>query len=107
MEKLPAAAFIIDPHREDIAVKECRTLGIPIVAVVDSNCDPDDIDYLIPGNDDAIRSIKLFAAAIADACLEGKDQYAAEMDKDAEAELAKAAQQEAALEAKNAAKEEK
>jgi len=107
MEKLPAAAFIIDPHREDIAVKECRTLGIPIVAVVDSNCDPDAIDYLIPGNDDAIRSIKLFASAIADACLEGKDQYAAEMDKDAEVELAKAAQQEAALEAKSAATEEK
>jgi small subunit ribosomal protein S2 len=99
MDKLPAAAFIIDPKREDIAVKECRTLGIPIVAVVDSNCDPDVIDYLIPGNDDAIRAIKLFASAIADACLEGQEHYAANMDKDAEVELAKAAQEEAAQEA--------
>ncbi len=102
MEKLPAAAFIIDPHREDIAVKECRTLGIPIVAVVDSNCDPDVIDYIIPGNDDAIRAIKLFASAIADACLEGQAQYDAKGEQDAEAELAKAAQQETA-EANNAA----
>ena len=71
MEEPPAAAFIIDPHREEIAVKECRKLGIPIVAVVDTNCDPDLIDYIIPGNDDAIRAIKLFAAAMADACVEG------------------------------------
>jgi len=71
MEEPPAAAFIIDPHREEIAVKECRKLGIPIVAVVDTNCDPDLIDYVIPGNDDAIRAIKLFAAAMADACVEG------------------------------------
>ena len=72
MEEPPAAAFIIDPHREEIAVKECRKLGIPIVAVVDTNCDPDLIDYIIPGNDDAIRAIKLFAGAMADACLEGQ-----------------------------------
>lgn len=72
MEEPPAAAFIIDPHREEIAVKECRKLGIPIVAVVDTNCDPDLIDYIIPGNDDAIRAIKLFAAAMADACIEGQ-----------------------------------
>lgn len=71
MEEPPAAAFIIDPHREEIAVKECRKLGIPIVAVVDTNCDPDLIDYIIPGNDDAIRAIKLFAGAMADACIEG------------------------------------
>ena len=71
MEEPPAAAFIIDPHREEIAVKECRKLGIPIVAVVDTNCDPDLIDYIIPGNDDAIRAIKLFAGAMADACMEG------------------------------------
>jgi small subunit ribosomal protein S2 len=71
MEEPPAAAFIIDPHREEIAVKECRKLGIPIVAVVDTNCDPDLIDYIIPGNDDAIRAIKLFAGAMADACVEG------------------------------------
>ncbi|MDO4766696.1 MAG: 30S ribosomal protein S2 [Pseudomonadota bacterium] len=72
MEEPPAVAFIIDPHREEIAVKECRKLGIPIVAVVDTNCDPDLIDYVIPGNDDAIRAIKLFAAAMADACIEGQ-----------------------------------
>jgi small subunit ribosomal protein S2 len=71
MEKLPHAAFIIDPKREEIAVKECRKLHIPIVAVVDTNCDPDLIDYVIPGNDDAIRAIKLFVTHIADACLEG------------------------------------
>ena len=71
MEEPPAVAFIIDPHREEIAVKECRKLGIPIVAVVDTNCDPDLIDYVIPGNDDAIRAIKLFAGAMADACVEG------------------------------------
>ncbi|WP_029893680.1 30S ribosomal protein S2 [Desulfohalovibrio reitneri] len=72
LEGLPQAAFVIDPKREDIAVKECRKLGIPIVAVTDTNCDPDLIDYVIPGNDDAIRAIKLFVTHIADACLEGK-----------------------------------
>jgi small subunit ribosomal protein S2 len=72
MDNLPRVAFIIDPHREEIAVKECRTLGIPILAVTDTNCDPDLIDYIIPGNDDAIRAIKLFVAGIADACLEGE-----------------------------------
>jgi small subunit ribosomal protein S2 len=71
MENLPQLAFIIDPHREEIAVKECRTLGIPIVAVADTNCDPDVIDHIIPGNDDAIRAIKLFVSHVADACLEG------------------------------------
>jgi len=74
MDKLPQAAFIIDPKREEIAVQECRKLGIPVVAVVDTNCDPDVIDYVIPGNDDAIRAIKLFATSIADACLEGAAQ---------------------------------
>jgi small subunit ribosomal protein S2 len=74
MEDLPQAAFIIDPKREEIAVKECRRLNIPIVAVTDTNCDPDVIDYVIPGNDDAIRAIKLFAASVADACLEGEAQ---------------------------------
>jgi small subunit ribosomal protein S2 len=72
MDSLPSAAFIIDTKREEIAVLECRKLGIPIVAVVDSNCDPDMVDYVIPGNDDAIRAIKLFVSHIADACLEGQ-----------------------------------
>ena len=71
MERLPDLLFIIDPKREEIAVKECKRLGIPVVAVVDTNCDPDNIDYIIPGNDDAIRAIKLFVGNIADACLEG------------------------------------
>ena len=74
MEGLPQLVFIIDPHREEIAVKECRKLGIPIVAVTDTNCDPDVIDYVIPGNDDAIRAIKLFVNAMAEACLEGAAQ---------------------------------
>jgi len=74
MDDLPQAAFIIDPKREEIAVNECRKLNIPILAIVDSNCDPDVIDYVIPGNDDAIRAIKLFVSHIADACLEGQAQ---------------------------------
>ena len=72
MPGLPDLVFIIDPNREDIAVSECRKLGIPIVAVTDTNSDPDLVDYIIPGNDDAIRAIKLFVSAISEACLEGK-----------------------------------
>ena len=72
MDRLPQLAFIIDPHREDIAVKECRKLGIPIVAVTDTNCDPDVIDYIIPGNDDAIRAIRLIASTMANAVVEGR-----------------------------------
>ena len=75
MKKLPKALFIIDPKKEAIAVKEGKRLGIPIVAIVDTNCDPDDIDYIIPGNDDAIRSIRLFTSRIADAYIEGKGLY--------------------------------
>lgn len=71
MKKLPGALFIIDPMKEHIAVKEAKKLGIPTIAVVDTNCDPDDIDYVIPGNDDAIRAIKLFSHLIAESCLEG------------------------------------
>ena len=69
MEKLPAAVFIVDPHREKIAVKEARRLNIPIIALCDTNCNPDEADYPIPGNDDAIRAIRLFAAGIADTVL--------------------------------------
>ncbi|MEA3486335.1 MAG: 30S ribosomal protein S2 [Thermodesulfobacteriota bacterium] len=72
MENLPGVVFIVDPRKENIAVKEAGKLGIPIVAIVDTNCNPDDIDYIIPGNDDAIRAIKLFSSKIADAALEGK-----------------------------------
>jgi small subunit ribosomal protein S2 len=71
MDKLPDALFVIDPRKERIAVAEARKLGIPIVAIVDTNCDPDEIDYVIPGNDDAIRAVKLLTAKMADALLEG------------------------------------
>ncbi len=72
MKKLPAALFVVDPRKEHIAVAEARTLGIPIVAIIDTNCDPDEVDYPIPGNDDAIRAVKLIAGKMADAILEGK-----------------------------------
>jgi len=75
MRKLPDALFVIDPKKEEIAVREANKLRIPVVAVVDTNCDPDVIDYKIPGNDDAIRAIRLFASAMADAVLEGKAIY--------------------------------
>ncbi len=74
MNALPSAVFIIDPHHEHIAVSEAQKLNIPIVAITDTNCDPDVINYVIPGNDDAIRSIKLFASKIADACIEGQQR---------------------------------
>ncbi|MDR1165078.1 MAG: 30S ribosomal protein S2 [Deltaproteobacteria bacterium] len=75
MDRLPGAIFVIDPKRENIATAEARRLGIPVVAVVDTNCDPDQIDYIIPGNDDAIRAIKLMASKMADACLEGRSRF--------------------------------
>jgi len=88
MKNLPSALFVVDPKRETIAVNEARKLGIPIVAIVDTNCDPDLIDYVIPGNDDAIRAIKLFSSKFADAVLEGKRRFEerlqAETDKDVE-----------------------
>lgn len=71
MSRLPGALFVIDPRKEDIAVKEANRLGIPVVGLVDTNCDPDPIDYVIPANDDAIRSIRLFCGALADACISG------------------------------------
>jgi small subunit ribosomal protein S2 len=74
MDRLPGALFIVDPHKEDLAVKEARKVGIPIVAMVDTNCDPDVIDYVIPTNDDAIRSIRLITGKIADAAIEGQNR---------------------------------
>ncbi|MCH5348254.1 MAG: 30S ribosomal protein S2 [Oscillospiraceae bacterium] len=90
MTRLPGALFIVDPRKEKIAVAEAKKLGIPIVAIVDTNCDPDDVDYVIPGNDDAIRAVKLIAGAMADAVIEGRqgEQEAAEVaaeDEEAEA----------------------
>ena len=72
MKRQPAAMFIVDPRKERIAVAEAKKLHIPIVAIVDTNCDPDEIDYVIPGNDDAIRAVRLISAAMADAVMEGK-----------------------------------
>ena len=90
MGRLPGAMFVIDPKNEAIAVREGRRLGIPIIAVVDTNCDPDEIDYIIPGNDDAIRAIRLISSRIADACVDGQERLAekrqAEADKAGEPE---------------------
>jgi small subunit ribosomal protein S2 len=76
LENVPDALFVIDPRKEEIAVGEAKKLGVPIVAVVDTNCDPERVDYVIPGNDDAIRAIKLFASRVSDAVIEGKNQFA-------------------------------
>jgi len=88
MGKLPGAIFVVDPKNEAIAIREGRRLGIPIVAIVDTNCDPDEVDYIIPGNDDAIRAIRLISSRIADACVEGQKRFderkQAEADKDVE-----------------------
>jgi small subunit ribosomal protein S2 len=83
MRKLPDALFVVDPKREEIAVKEANKLSIPVVAAVDTNCDPDVIDYKIPGNDDAIRAIRLFCTAAADAVLEGRAQHEERMQGEA------------------------
>jgi small subunit ribosomal protein S2 len=92
MDGLPDALFVIDPKKEYIAVKEAKKLGIPVVAIVDTNCDPEDIDYVIPGNDDAIRAIRLFTQKIADAVLEGynvaEERYIGTEDKGEPAEEA-------------------
>jgi len=84
MKKLPGALFVVDPRKEHIAVAEAHILGIPIVAIVDTNCDPDEIDYVIPGNDDAIRAVKLIAGKIADSVLEGKQGEQSEAAEEAE-----------------------
>ena len=72
MKELPGALFVVDPRKEKIAVAEAKKLGIPVVAIVDTNCDPDDVDYVIPGNDDAIRAVKLIAGCMANAIIEGR-----------------------------------
>ena len=90
MKKLPGAMFVVDPRKEKNAIAEARKLGIPVVAIVDTNCDPDEIDYVIPGNDDAIRAIKLISQTMANAVLEGKQgeqlEVAAEEKEEAAAE---------------------
>ena len=86
MKKLPGALFVVDPRKEHIAVSEARALGIPIVAIVDTNCDPDEIDYVIPGNDDAIRAVKLISATMADAIIEGRQGQMGAAEAEAKAE---------------------
>ena len=90
MNRLPGALFVVDTQRENIAVMEANRLGMPVVAIVDTNCDPDVIDYPIPGNDDAIRAIRLVTSKIADACIEGREKFSevqqADVDKGVELE---------------------
>jgi len=94
MKKLPGALFVVDPRKEKIAIAEARKLGIPVVAIVDTNCDPEEVDYVIPGNDDAIRAVKLIASKIADAILEGRqgEQIVAESSTEEVAEVAEVAE---------------
>ena len=94
MKGLPSCIFIVDPKKEKNAVDEARKLGIPIVAIVDTNCDPDEVDYVIPGNDDAIRAIKLIASTLADAVIEGKqgEQLTDSSEETANAESTEAAE---------------
>ncbi len=89
MKRVPGALFVVDPRKERIAILEARKLGIPVVAIVDTNCDPDEVDYVIPGNDDAIRAVKLIAAKVADAILEGRqgEQMAEENNADEVAKI--------------------
>ncbi len=100
MAGLPDALFVVDPYKEEIAVLEARKLGIPVVAIVDTNCDPDLVDYVIPGNDDALRAIRLFTSRVADAILEGRQAAA-----DAQLEAEKAAAEKAAEELERAREE--
>ena len=90
MKELPGALFIVDPRKEKIAVSEARRLGIPVVAIVDTNCDPDEVDYVIPGNDDAIRAVKLIAGAMADAIIEGRQGEAGAAEAEMQTEAAEA-----------------
>ena len=91
MKRLPGALFVIDPRKEKNAIAEARKLGVPIVAIVDTNCDPDEVDYVIPGNDDAIRAVKLIAQTMADAIIEGRQGAQGAAEAEAEAAEAKEA----------------
>ena len=95
---MPGAMFIVDPKKEKIAVKEARILGIPVVGIVDTNCDPDDVDYIIPANDDAIRAVKLIAGKMADAIIEANQGEDATAEDEAAAEEAVAETAEEATE---------
>ncbi len=105
MDKLPGAMFVVDPRKERIAVAEARLLHIPIVGIVDTNCDPDEIDYVIPGNDDAIRAVKLLSSKMADAIIEGRQGADAAAAEQAQAEEAAAAEETQAEEVAEEVKE--
>ena len=97
MKGMPGAIFVVDPKKEKIAVREARILGIPVVGIVDTNCDPDDVDYIIPANDDAIRAVKLIAGRMADAIIEanqGESFDEGEADESADVENAEASDDE-------------
>ena len=98
MKGLPGALFIVDPRKERNAILEARNLGIPVVAIVDTNCDPDEVDYVIPGNDDAIRAVKLIAAKVADAIIEGRQGEQLSVAQELPVEVAPAAPVEAVAE---------
>lgn len=105
MKTLPGAVFVVDPRKERIAVSEARKLGIPIVAIVDTNCDPDEVDYIIPGNDDAIRAVKLLTSIIADAAVEAQEGHSEAPVEDGETAEAKFEVDEAAEPAEQAVEE--
>ena len=92
MKKLPGALFVVDPRKEKIAIAEAKKLGIPVVAIVDTNCDPEEVDYVIPGNDDAIRAVKLIASTMADAIIEGRQGEDAMAEETAEEAAEQAAE---------------
>jgi len=106
MDRLPDAIYVVDSKQEQIAVREANKLHIPVVAIVDTNCDPDGIDYIIPGNDDAIRAIRLITSRIADACLEGRSKYEEALNAQKEEEKASSQSQEAVEEKVEIVKEE-
>ena len=87
MKRIPDVMFVVDPRKERIAIQEAHTLGIPVVAIVDTNCDPEEVDFVIPGNDDAIRAVKLIAGKIADAVIGTRQGAQGEVSVDAEAEV--------------------
>jgi small subunit ribosomal protein S2 len=97
MTELPGVVFLIDCKKENIAVREANRLGIPVVAIVDTNCDPDEVDYVIPGNDDAIRGLKLITARVADAVIEGRGLYSARIEEQAKAAAVSAGREMAEL----------
>ncbi len=98
MRRMPDAIFVVDPKKEHICVQEAHTLGIPLIGIADTNCDPDDLDYVIPGNDDAIRAVKLIASTMADAVIEAKQGDMAEVEEAPAAEEIEEAAEEAAAE---------